>query len=235
MKYLYKLTKAKYQEGALAALDNARAHLKIACLSASADYQGIGASHLIMACEELCKAALLRMKALYPQTNIIDLKKYFHDHTAKHEKVWEIYVAISKLEAGGKEDTQKQQGVGGGSEEGKDTLNSVFGLLLLVLLLIIAYSSKSDRNENLETMRQRGFYVDLADDKNWKLPNQLITPKAFQEWASFVERIFATIETHLFAKVPSQEQFASLAQELGYLKKQVDPAPEADLLTQVEQ
>lgn len=211
MKYLYKLKKEQYQQGANAALSNAKDHLIISELCSEKGIIGMANSHLVIACEELCKASILKIKSLLPHIKIADLKEYFFDHKIKHKKIQVIYIAVTLLS---NENFKNNKHI-------LSTNNTWKVLLLLILILIaLAFTNKSNPNAEMsfEEMRTRGFYVDLKDDKSWLIPNELFAQQDFKPLLSQVKDVFREIEDMLFDGKLTHDELEQLARQLGYLK-----------------
>lgn len=217
MKYLHRLKKTEYCEGANIAFVNAKAHLDVAILCSSNNHHGIAASHLIIACEELCKASILRIKFLIPNLKVSDLNKYFSDHRVKHDRIAEILVVLCGFEEDKVNDEPLKSDV--------SSFNNVILSGLILFAIIIVLLSKEPNNDTSmtpEEMRVRGFYVDLKDDKTWKTPNDFFTKEQFEEHLTSVLAIFEIVESKLLNKIPKSNDLESMARELGYIKDNLE-------------
>lgn len=221
MKFLHRLKKEQYQVGADAALSNAQDHLTVSKMCASNNIIGIANGHLVIACEELCKASILRVKSLLPQVNISDLNQYFYSHEVKHKKIWEIFSAVCQLT-----DSSGEKKIPANQENTKSDDNWKVVLVVILALLIIAFTKKGkeDTEMSLEEMRIRGFYVDLKDDKSWLVPNLMFSANDFNNHLELVQTIFTEIETKLFNKDISSNELNNIATQLGYLRTKLDEA-----------
>ena len=219
MKFLHRLKKEQYQFGADAALSNAKDHLAVSRMCASNNIIGIANSHLVIACEELCKASILRVKSLLPQLSISDLNQYFYSHEVKHKKIWEIFSAVCQLP-----NSNGEKKIPAIQENTKSDDNWKLLLIVILALVIIALTNKGkeDTGMSLEEMRIRGFYVDLKDDKSWLVPNLIFSPNDFNNHLELVQTIFTEIETKLFNKNISGNELNNIATQLGYLKTKLD-------------
>lgn len=218
MKFLHRLKKEQYQFGADAALSNAKDHLAVSKMCASNNIIGIANSHLIIACEELCKASILRVKSLLPQVSISDFNQYFYSHEVKHKKIWEIYSAVYQLS------DSRESRITANQESSINNDNWKILLFIILALAIIAFTNKDKENPemSLEEMRIRGFYVDLKDDKSWLVPNLIFSLDDFNNHLEVVQTIFTEIETKLFNKDISGSELNNIATQLGYLKTKLD-------------
>lgn len=218
MKYLHHLTKDEYHKGANAALTNAKAHLKIAGASASLSHFGIGLSHLIIACEELSKASVLRIKFLDPGLLIKDLYKYFRLHTTKHNGFLKIFGFLLNLEV-------ENKTLNPDSKSETEQENPLNATLACILIIIASFAIKSFSKEmaginvdTFERLRQRGFYVDFLDDKRWMIPDEVISEHRYRTIATVIEKMFEAIELHLFNKEVERQQLSVLIQKLEELE-----------------
>lgn len=232
MKDLYKLKKTEYQQGAETCLSNAKDHLHIAKVSAENNCSGIGTSHLVIACEELCKASILRIKSLDHKVPVLNLNKYFTDHRLKHENIFKLLDTAQKFEKNRISSERNKK-----SPQDTSIGTGVSAIIAIFILYFIFKKTEKPKSEGnrkssersfMEQLRVQGFYVDLNEERVWTHPNTSIPMDNFQVYFEIAEDLFKKIEDHLFNRQPTQQELGELHVELGNLKKHINDAATTD-------
>ena len=92
MKYLHKLKRTEYDEGAKLSLANAFDHFNAAIKLGESELYGFACSHLVLTLEELAKASVLKIRAIDNSIEIEDLRSYFHSHKTKHKSISNLFI-----------------------------------------------------------------------------------------------------------------------------------------------
>lgn len=197
-KSLSNLKKTQYDEGAYLTLQNAENLFEIAKLCNQKGFAGNGASILITSLEELAKAAYLKIKAHNPHIVVKELEGFFKYHKVKHGAIAQLYIKIFK-----KLPQQQQE---------------AFGLAILFGIFYIAYASWKTKQSvalDLETIRQRGYYVNFIEDENrWKAPKDLVSSEDFPRFIELAEKLFKNVKKDLFEGKLTDEHTKQYIQDL---------------------
>ncbi len=195
---LLNLKKIQYNEGADLTLENAENLFEIAKLCNQKGFAGNGASILITSLEELAKAAYLKIKAHNPHIVVKELEGFFKYHKVKHGAIIQLYTKIFK-----KLPQQQQE---------------AFGVTILIGIFYIAYFSWKTKQSialDLETLRQRGYYVNFIEDENrWKAPKDLVSSEDFPQFIGLAEKLFENVKKDLFEGKLTDEHTRQYIQDL---------------------
>lgn len=197
-KSILKLKKVQYNEGANLTLQNAENLFEIAKLCNQKGFAGNGASILITSLEELAKAAYLKIKAHNPHIVVKELEGFFKNHKVKHGAIVQLYIKIFK-----KLPQQQQEAFG---------LAILFGILYIFYIVLKTNQSVAF---DLETIRQRGYYVNFIEDENrWKAPKDLVSSEDFPQFIELAENLFENVKKDLFEGKLTDEHTKQYIQEL---------------------
>lgn len=197
MKYLFKLKKKEYEEGANLAENNAIAHLDASFVLSENKLYSFAVTHCILCVEELTKASVLKLKAIDNKINIPDFDKYFHSHNTKHQSIFKLLGATINLNK---------------SNEEIKKHNEIFMWIIIAVAGIILYKKVVSKDEkegiddplahinSIESLRLSSIYVELLENRNWHSPQISFSQEFCKEIQEFTVQIFNELSVTLFDK-----------------------------------
>lgn len=203
-----RLQKKDYQIGSKEGLKNAKNLLTTAKLAGNEKLFGTARSLLIIACEELAKSVMLKIKDVDNTIEIKNLNAYFKGHKIKHDLTFKFFLLIIEE----KWENEKSS---------KEDKMVAIALLLVVVFLFVTSDDITEtyiKRLSLERIRQKGLYLEYYSDvKKWNFDTLKLDLKAYEDALKLTKGIFEYVEIQFFSKKVSKERVVNFLKDLDDL------------------
>jgi len=199
------LKKIEYLNGANLALENAKAHLDVANLSAKSKHYGIASSLLILSIEELAKACALRLKSINNNIPVNNLEKYFKNHKIKQKSIIQIFYSS----------------LGFSIEKGEIKIEKKEAYVIVFVIIIAIIYSYTNKNKTInpkseyDKIKESGFYFSYCEvNRKWISPQENYDIKNFKPFKESIDDLFEIIELNLFGDKINESNIIEFAESM---------------------